>query len=121
RLSGAALDHRNYDCIAYNRQRAQIRFNVAELDAVSAEIYLFVDAGFKKYQAVTKATQVARFVCAQATILAKSPSCEIGAPSVTGTYVRPCNNDFAAPVSGQLRAVLIDDEDFRTGHHATHW
>src|SRR6476646_11335152 len=120
-MSGAALDHRNHDCIAHGRQRAQIRFNVAEFDAVSAELNLFIDAAFKKQQVVTKAAEVARLVCAQATVLEKSPSCEIGARSVTGTYVRPRDNDFAALVSGQLRAVLIDDEDFCAGHHATNW
>src|SRR5262249_5660558 len=62
RLSGAALDHRNYDCIAYSRQTAQIRFNVAKLNAVPAELDLFIHASFEKQQSVTEAAAVAGLV-----------------------------------------------------------
>src|SRR5438552_14407009 len=106
--------------MAYSRQRAQIRFNVAELDAVSAQLNLFIDAAFKKQQVVTEPAEVAGLVCAQAATVEKSARCEIGAPNVTRTYVRSCDNDFTAIVRGQLTAVLIDNDDFCAGHYATH-
>src|SRR5262249_19788042 len=81
---------------------------------------LFIDAAFKKQHAVTEAAEVACLVCAQAAIVEKSAGCEIGAPNVTRTYVRSCDNDFAAIVRGQLSAVLIDNEDSCAGHYATH-
>src|SRR5258707_9307444 len=59
RLGGAVLNHRDYYCVPYRGQRQKVCFDIANFDAVAAELELRIHAPLKKKQAITKSPLVA--------------------------------------------------------------
>src|SRR5205823_14585576 len=120
-LSGALFGYRKYDSVPHDRQRAEIRFDVAKFDAVSGDLDLFIHAAFEKKYIVTEATKVTRAIRAVASMLKKSVGRQIRPSEITRAYIGSCDNDFTALICRYHLTVSIYNEDFAARHRASDW
>src|SRR4030095_14251178 len=121
RLGGAVLDHRCYDCVTYGGQRQKVCFDIAEFDAVAAELELRIHAALKKKKVTTKSALVASSISAPTAMLKEDGRREIGTPKIARANVWPRDDNFASLVCRQSHASVIRDENVGARHRASDW
>src|SRR5437660_12515250 len=88
RLGRAVLDHRCYYCVAYGGQCQKVCFDIANFDAVAAELELRIHAAFKKKQAITKSALVAGPISTPVGMLEEGGCRKVGLPQIAWADIR---------------------------------
>src|ERR1700757_2828938 len=95
RLSRAVLNHRGYYCVPYRRQRQKVCFDIANFDAVAAELELRIHAALKKKQAITDSAAVAGPIGTPMAMPKEGGCRELGPPKVAWANIWSRNNNLA--------------------------
>src|SRR6266403_2192910 len=93
RLGRAVLNHRGYYCVPYRWQRQKVCFDIANFDAIAAELELRIHAALKKKQAITKSPLVAGPIGTPIAMLKEGGCRQLGPSKVAWANIwsRDCN------------------------------
>src|ERR1043166_8397037 len=121
RLGGAVLDHRCDYCVPYRGQRQKVCFDIANFDAIAADLELRIHATLEKKQVVTKSALVASPIGALIALLKKCRCRELGPPKVAWTNIWSRNDNFASLLCWQSFASVTHNKNIGPGRRTPDW